>query len=78
MSPSAYPGEDTATQHISMANKTQLVVRSVSEEFESPLLWTEAQIPDKFKKLSFRRAWVAQSVKQPTLGFGSDHDLTVL
>ena len=29
------------------------------------------------KKLPFRGAWVAQSVKHPTLDFGSGHDLLV-
>ena len=29
------------------------------------------------KKLIFWGTWVAQSVKLPTLDFGSDHDLTV-
>ena len=52
--PSAYSGKDTATQHISTTNKSPLVVQSDSEEFESPLLHIKAQIPDKFRKLSFR------------------------
>ena len=29
------------------------------------------------KNKTFRGAWVAHSVKHPTLGFGSGHDLTV-
>ena len=29
------------------------------------------------KETNYRDAWVAQSVKHPTLGFSSGHDLTV-
>ena len=33
--------------------------------------------PHLLKDLIFKGAWVAQSVKRPTLGFGSGHDLMV-
>ena len=36
------------------------------------------QIMFKIKGLTYWGAWVAQFVKGPTLGFGSDHDLMVV
>ena len=42
----------------------------------SPLVFTLSSNQEILKSV-LRGAWVAQSVKQPTLGFGSDHDLTV-
>ena len=43
-----------------------------------PLLsWILKHITKVFKKCLYRGAWVAQSVKRPTLDFGSGHDLRV-
>ena len=40
--------------------------------------WNQNQIKQKGNNKEQRRdTWVAQSVKHPTLDFGSDHDLTV-
>ena len=36
-----------------------------------------ASIEISIRYFSFRDAWVAQSVKHPTLDFGSSHDLAV-
>ena len=40
-------------------------------------IWLGFLAQEAIKSSVWRRAWVAQSAKHPTLDFGSDHDLTV-
>ena len=59
-----------------------LRVRGAGGEY-GPLLWAPLFLPliqagVEPKNRSLRGAWVAQSVKHPTLDLGSGHDLMVL
>ena len=74
-----FTGSSPESGSVLMAQSLQPASDSVSPSLSAPPL------PPKIKhlktifltKISYRGAWVAQSVKLPTLDFGSGHDLMV-